>query len=215
MQKQLCTFLLVFISGLGWAQKPTNQAYIITLSGDTLPGKVQQPNARSILFTGANTRQPKQYTPGEINGYIISGDQYYAALDLSTDYPGEPLFARLVSKGYFSLFVTFPQAEKPLYVLQKNDGSLVVLKDKQFRGILKINLTECPAFDYNPTRQKSTSYTEGDLSKLLREYNSCVSPQTPQLDKRRKLYLNYGLLAGAATNQYYYVLGGETALSGE
>lgn len=94
-----------------------------------------------------------------------------------------------------------------MYVLQKNDGSLIPLEEKKYLGLLKYSLSDCPTLNFTQGLHKSTSYSESGLIKLITQYNQCLSPQTPQTVFKRKLKVNYGLLISANLNHYRYILG--------
>lgn len=195
------------------AQKKAIPGYIITLQKDTLAGKVVDQgdfaNSQSVQFLDDQTGQVRVYSPEEIKGYGIEPDQFYVAQDLTASAVSKKLFSRQIVKGYTNLYVALPKAGSPVYVLQKDGGDLLPLDQKHFFGLLNYTLSDCPTIKFDRNAQRTSSYSEAALRKLISRYNQCIRPQSDQKSHRRKFRLNYGVMAGIAVNHYVYTFGSD------
>lgn len=210
MFKSLFILFLYLIPTFAIAQHKPVLGYLISWQNDTIPGHmlIQSDfhNAHAIHFIDPITAQPKQYTPEEIKGYVL-GSEYYASQDFTTSFPGEKLFGKQILRGHASVYVTYPKAGKPMYVLQKKEGNPIPLEERKYIGLLTYYLGDCPAMGIAQSKPGSISYSAFSMTKIITQYNRCISPQTSQTIHKRKLQVNYGPMIGANINHYRLIFG--------
>ncbi len=200
-------------SGTASAQKNALSGYVITLHQDTLRGKIvdkgDHANSTSVQFLDGRTGAATEYQPGDLAGYGIGPDRVYISQDLTGTAVGKRIFAKQLVKGNASLYTAVLQPGTPLYIVQKHGEAPLPLEPKTYFGLLKYTFRDCAALKFDGSAHKVTSYSEKSLQNLVSRYNGCVAPQQTQMSYRRKRRINYGIVAGASFNHYFYSFGVE------
>jgi hypothetical protein len=131
-----------------YAQKTLVPGKIITLTGDTIAGNVDnkdwETNPVSVKFI-ASDGVSKTYTPLDIRGFVINPDLIYLAKHLSMDVSNTKvadlmrndriqivrdtaIFVKLVVKGAVSLYFTKDRDDKEHFWIQKGGDSIIELR---------------------------------------------------------------------------------------
>jgi hypothetical protein len=207
--------LYALLAGLSTAsaQKNALAGYVITPQRDTLRGKIvdkgDYANSASVQFLDDRTGTATEYRPGDLAGYGIGPDQVYRSQDLTGTAVGKRIFAKRIVQGNASLYTVVLKPGTPLYIVQKDGEAPLLLEPKTYFGLLKYTFRDCPALKFDAGAHKITSYSEKSLQNLVSRYNGCVAPQQTQTSYRRKRSVNYGIVAGASLNRYFYSFGVE------
>tara|TARA_R110002096_G_scaffold97694_22_gene217883 strand:- start:22911 stop:24215 length:1305 start_codon:yes stop_codon:yes gene_type:complete len=178
------SFVLVLCSSLSkkvHAQEFTD-GYIIDLKGDTLKGRIFQPeNQENYLqinfFLAGNPDYAFQHTPASIREYGFSDGGVYRSFTIKQSInPSNtnPLFLKvLIDKGgELALFVYRDSANEEFYFFETKDSEIIYINRNNYRTFLNDYAQDCnKAFSKtNFSRQK---YSTKDLSDYVNRYNSC------------------------------------------
>lgn len=164
--------------------------YIVGLNGDTTKGFVRYATAkrseRSCIFKPSRGASKQTYQPGQIRGYGIFGDRYFAGVKM----PGQEdkvMFARVLAFGSVGLLSTHKQ-----YLLEADSvialpppvKSKIAVRDgqairveKPHAGILNIVLAECGRAD-------NVEYSEDELTTAIDQFNRCKDPRYKSIQRR-------------------------------
>lgn len=184
--KQLFFILFIINSFCAFSQtKKTpdvfEEAYVITLKGDTIRGHIKLPKSKKIselyqkISFRDKTNKIRLYTPDKINGYGYKSYYYIGAF-----HNNKPCFFKILSKGKASLFeIIFEEMEEGVatefaefcVMEEKGDGQFKVLEakgiKKQLKDIFKSNKTLAQKIN----EQKEITFNSETLESYFNEFN--------------------------------------------
>ncbi|MFD2245739.1 hypothetical protein [Pontibacter ruber] len=219
-------FLFLFLVTSASAQKGYFVPGFIIRGNDTIPGFIER-NAeadlgRSIkykLLQNSDTKQ--EYLPSEISGFGFSPDSlWFEAVEVEikdeAGFRKTRRFAKVILKGQVSLYkVQLQRAEYNPILLRDNTHVYVIKKDstfytlgqyeyqsgkyvglhKRYIGTLNYTLANCPDVIHNIN---SLRFDDRSITRLIREYNRCASPETTiaEYTHKVKAVVRHGVEAG-------------------
>lgn len=155
MKYTLKSFILslAFLVSLGvMGQDNFKKGYVITLDNDTLFGKINDAggykNSRLCTFKSRNSRKVTEYLPGQIKGYRMYKDKYYASKEAEGKDGRKYYFMEVLVEGPVSLYHDRKSTERAFYI-QKKGGDLIPLQNKEVQ--LRYKPEENIAVLYSPT----------------------------------------------------------------
>lgn len=155
MNSTLKSFILILslIVSLGvMGQDNFKKGYVITLENDTLFGKINDAggfkNSRLCTFKPSKKHKVTEYLPGEIKGYRMYNDKYYASKPVGDKEGTKYKFVEVIIEGPVSLFHDRKSTEKAFYI-QKKDSDLVRLVYEV--GQLRYKPEDGASVIYSPT----------------------------------------------------------------
>lgn len=184
--KQLFFILFIISSFCVFSQtKKTpdvfEEAYLITLKGDTIKGHIKLPKSKKIselyqkISFRDKTNKIRLYTPDKINGYGYKNYYYISAFRNN-----KSCFFKVLSKGKASLFeIIFEEMEEGVaaefaefcVMEEKGDGQFKVLEakgiKKQLKDIFKSNKTLAQKIN----EQKEITFNSETLESYFNEFN--------------------------------------------
>ena len=195
----------------GIAQPNYRPGYVVTSSGDTLKGLVndhtEAKNARECFFKAASEEPPRQYGPDQLHGYGFADGKMYESkrvrLDSTTS---ETVFVELLVKGRLSLYhykvgnhylagktpeelVELTRVEKTI----ERDGVPYVIVREFYKGTLIYMTLDCPRLKRKLDR---LPFVHNDLIRVVHEYNTCNDSSASFRTKRKLVTAKAGLVAG-------------------
>ncbi len=180
------SFLLVLCSSLSKAVKAQDftPGYIINLKGDTLQGRIFQPenqeNYQHInFFLAGDPDYAFQHTPASIREYGFSNGGVYRSFTIMQSINPtntNPLFLKvLVEKGGdLALFVFRDLTNEEFFFFETRDGEVIYIDRDKYRTFLSDYSQDC-ADDFSKINFSRLQYTTKDLSKFVNAYNSCFN----------------------------------------
>lgn len=210
MKRSASTFLvlIIFIS-YAFGQSKFEDGLIITNTGDTIRGFVQQSpksnNYNVCVFKNSENAPAHSFTPQEINGYGIQGLTYFEAKNIvSSNKDEERLFLQVLVEGEINLYKSessfYAQKGSDFYelVVERKqitiDGELKTMKDNKYIGILRYMMADCPQ---SSSQLNDVQLNERALQKVVDSYNKCVDPQyVKKSHYGPKIKVGMGLAAG-------------------
>ena len=210
--------LFVFSSGRTLAQADFRPGYILSLSGDTVRGKVDYSSGRvnyQCRFRPAEGSDAVTYEPGQLRGYGFPGDRTYQVREVPVpaSVSLQPLFLEALVRGAASLYYRAGDETVPHYYVQTGNGPVrpLTIETKleagpdgtmyrRERPLYRGELAE--AFQACPEVQRSVAtlpLAQGSLLKAVRRYNACVGgPETLSAVAQpgRRLRVSWGVLVG-------------------
>jgi len=193
MRQVLLTFILLFCYTSIFSQTDFRKGFIISTSGDTVPGFVNYYDGfkafRSCAFKKSETDEAVLYEPSAIAGYGFEGDKVFEARTISIDsLPARIVYLEVVVKGLMSLYkfekTFFIEWEKNGLTQLKNDPKEVLIGKRTLiqysnQHIAAINMYayECPELRQRVQRLR---LVEREVTKIVEDYNRCkgVSPRS-------------------------------------
>lgn len=144
---------LAFLVSLGVVgQDNFKKGYVITLDNDTLFGKINDAggykNSRLCTFKSREGRKVTEFLPGQIKGYRMYKDKYYASKQTQGKDGNKYIFMEVLVEGPVSLYHDRKSTERAFYI-QKKDGDLIPLQNKEVQ--LRYKPEENIAVLYSPT----------------------------------------------------------------
>lgn len=155
-------------------------AYVVTLKGDTLRGQLKIPPAKKLelyqkISFKDKTNKVKPYTADRIKGY--GHNNYYYA---SAFHNNKSCFFKVLSSGSISLFVTkfelmdegvFQEVHEYCYMVEKGDGQFKILEAKGLKKQLKDIFKSNKDLVQKINDQKEIAFNEETLEAYFKEYN--------------------------------------------
>lgn len=175
--------ILNFLIGVSQVKKSADvfeDAYVVTLKGDTLRGQIKIPAIKkSELYQKISfkdkTNKIKLYTPDRIKGYGY--DNYYY---ITAFHNNKSCFFKVLSSGSISLFMikfeTFDEGEarevqEYCYMLEKGDGQFKVIDNKGLKKQLKDIFKSNKDLVQKINDQKEIALNEETLEAYFKEFN--------------------------------------------
>ncbi|MES2566604.1 MAG: hypothetical protein V4565_07045 [Bacteroidota bacterium] len=160
------------------------EAYIITLKGDTIKGQIKLPKSKkSELFQKISfkdkTNKVRLYTPDKINGY--GHNTYYF---ISAYHDNKSCFFKVLSKGKASLFQTAfeiidegiaSEFEEFCVMEEKGDGQFNVINEKGIKKQLKDIFKSNKPLVQKINDQKEIALRADVLESFFNEFNKSAS----------------------------------------
>lgn len=164
---------LAYVSGN--SQSDLRDGFVITLSGDTIRGKIDyktysqgQSICRLVINQISNDYQSK-----EVKGYGFIGDKFFSSTVV------EGFFVEVLVLGEMSLYrnseVFYIKKNDALYTLETKDimtesaGRISVRKDSKWKGFVSLVVSDC----LSGSELKELTFQERSLSKITIDYNKC------------------------------------------
>lgn len=159
-------------------------AYVITLKGDTIKGQIKMPKAKKVeLFQKISfkdkTNKVRLYTPDRINGY--GHNNYYF---ISAYHNNKSCYFKVLSKGKVSLFqTTFEiieegianEVEEFCVMEEKSDGEFKVIDEKGVKKQLKEIFKSNKPLVQKINDQKEIALKAEVLETYFNEFNQSAS----------------------------------------
>jgi hypothetical protein len=115
-------FFLLLIPSLSLAQFGWLPGFIITQSGDTIRGFIENRETRSLVrvchFRESEEAQPQIFSPTDILGYRFSEGRYFVSRQVDDLGSGNPVFLEFLVEGEVSFFHYFDSGSR--YFIMKN-----------------------------------------------------------------------------------------------
>jgi hypothetical protein len=161
------------------------EAYIVTLKGDTLKGhiKLSKSKKTSELYQKISfrdkTNKVRLYTPDKINGYGYKNYYYISAF-----HNNKPCYFRILSKGKASLFeIIFEEMEEGVatefaefcVMEEKGDGQFKVLDVKGIKKQLKDIFKSNKVLAQKINEQKEITINAETLEGYFNEFNQTTT----------------------------------------
>ncbi|WP_416867870.1 MAG: hypothetical protein ACMVP2_12050 [Imperialibacter sp.] len=186
--KKLQLFLVLSILSFSlFSQKSFTDGFIVTLSGDTIKGKINEKdfylNFSQCQFKADQGDQVVKYEPEEIKGFSIGGLNFFISESITQVDPDRPMkFIEALVVGQTSLY-----RYKDHFLFKKDTLSYLVLEATPMArdqngfntntkanlvhlGILNYLFQDCREIDLSPSK---TNINRGKLISLTKQYNAC------------------------------------------
>ncbi|MDO7848176.1 porin family protein [Hymenobacter sp. M29] len=196
--RSLLLFPLLLASSVGFAQQ-IQPNYVVTTTGDTLRGQVQQVGRHfSRVRLHRPGQSPAEYSASEITSFGSGKEPERVS---RADGPhSQPRFVQPLVTGYVSLFGGENEQQEKRYYLQVPDSTyLIEVAPTTNQLTLARNLVGCATFDFGSNAfQARYPYSTTGLTKLVMDYNRCKQPQLPSRVVKHStgVQLHAGLKAG-------------------
>ncbi len=186
-KKKLVLLLLVFVLPITiYSQSDYRTAILVNNSSDTLSGFIQYNSikklSQKIYFKkDFNSADAIEYTPSEIKGFVFVGwNEKYLSI---TSNESKPIFAKVLVEGSASLYLT----SNYFYIGNDKYGIRAFYyripepaanKESRAHGKLSFYLNDCARLK---NKVMTVKFTSEELTKLILEYNMCISPSTERV----------------------------------
>lgn len=171
---------LACASLLGNAQISFEEAYIVTLKGDTIKGEIKLNHKKEIelyskIMFKASDNNKKSYTPARLKEYNIRGETF-----VSGKMDGTHVFLRRASQGRINFYEYQYEEESPSgdvlvnfdYYLQKaGEEEMVRIKENKFRKQLAELMSDNKEV-VAKLEDKKTEYSE--IIDIVKQYNGAT-----------------------------------------
>lgn len=159
-------------------------AYIVTLKGDTVKGQIKIPKAKKMeLFQKISFKDQankiRLYTPDKINGY--GHNNYYF---ISAFHNNKSCYFKVLSKGKTSLFMVgfdvieegIPREVTEFCAMEENsDGQFKVLNSSSIKKQLKDLFKSNKPLAQKISEQKEIPFNAETLEAYFKEFNSAAA----------------------------------------
>lgn len=231
MKKTLISSLF-FISFLYmYAQDNFRQAYIITLTNDTVHGQIDlrtdKLNALSCRFRIAPDSDIGVYYPGDITAYrFVEEGKYYISKEVFIDNDSAKLFLEFMVQGVMNLYYYRASDEQSYFFFENDTGEMLTVTqlpstvddqnkihvDNKYKGVLRYAFRE-----YEPIANNADNirYDKKSMIKVTKTYHDnvcttgeeCIIYENKNPDKvgaRFVFSLYSGVQYATYTFLYYY-----------
>lgn len=183
--KYILTLIVIFNSFTFFSQTKKapdvfEDAYIVTLKGDTLRGQLKIPPVKKLelyqkISFKDKTNKVKPYTADRLKGYGYK-DYYY----VSAFHDNKSCFFKVLSTGAISLYVTkfelidegaVQEVHEYCYMLEKGDGQFKILEEKGLKKQLKDIFKSNKDLVQKINEQKEIALNEETMEAYFKEYN--------------------------------------------
>lgn len=186
------------------AQMFFTPGYLVTATGDTVRGEIREKDNTNLGFRTGDGTAEQWYSPEQVTAYGTDGSVGRSAT-WSEDGTTRRVFLREIVGGHVSLLELIKPDPRLTYALRLPDQRYVPLRYSLALLNLTQHLTGCrdPQFRRLLTTQ---SFYNGRayFERVVRAYNTCVSPERVDDRPRKTFSYEAGLLAGAARNTWVY-----------
>lgn len=155
-------------------------AYIVTLKGDTLRGQIKIPATKKLelyqkISFKDKTNKVKPYTADRVKGYGYNNYYYISAF-----HNNKSCFFKVLSSGEISLFMTkfevfdegaAQEVHEYCYMLEKGDGQFKIIEAKGLKKQLKDIFKSNKDLVQKINEQKEIALNEETLEAYFKEYN--------------------------------------------
>ncbi|TGE23800.1 hypothetical protein E5K00_00875 [Hymenobacter aquaticus] len=172
---RLYFFLFLLISTAA-ARAQGLPGFVITTSGDTLPGDVVEKSGQRLLFYPASRQAAQVYRPDQLRGYGLRGHAPILSkvVQLATG-ADSARFVLLQTPGPASLY-SFSNDQGLLLGTAASD-TLYELTASNWHVVLNRYLRACPSLRHTDPALMALPFSEADIRRVLVQYNTCVEPQ--------------------------------------
>jgi len=211
--KSLPVVICLFISVLINAQTGYKPGYIITLTNDTVRGKIlftaSQRNNKVCCFKTYDNKRKKEYKPFEISGYRFDEGKYFISKRVSVYSDTLSLFVECIVQGRASFYYLRHENTDHYYIATGNNfieltepeqiitlAKTQVYKQPGYYGKLLYLLQDCP--EIKP-EIKSINLNHKDLISLGQDYHriTCDSGECVVFERKVKSSsFSIGMVAG-------------------
>jgi hypothetical protein len=177
-------FVILFFFGTSLclpAYQSFAQEYLVTVTGDTLHGKLKPlmyGTEKKIQITGDNKKKTV-YSVVKVRGYVMGADVYHTVKG-----PTGYTFMKLIKPGFLSLY-GFQQPNQVSYdgrFLLKKSGVGMELPNLGFKKAMSKFLSDCESVVAR-IDQKDLGKGEDDLYEIIDAYNLCVENKTKKSNR--------------------------------
>jgi hypothetical protein len=167
--------IMVFVVEYGLASA---QDYVVTITGDTIHGKVKYFNNTGVKYTAATNAKYVQITADngkksthevlETIGFRMK-DEIYHTIKFEQSYT----FMKLLKSGYLNLY-SYQLANQTTWdgrYFVKKDGGLLDVPNLGFKKRVTKFLADCPDV---VAKVEAGDLSRANLSDLVDQYNSCI-----------------------------------------
>jgi len=210
----LVTCLTILFPELLSAQIDFRPGYVVKNGSDTVKGfvayRTDKKNIEQCTFKESRKAKANDYTAADIAGFGIYGDRSYQSMIMPADAPAQgKVFAKIIVQGYLNLY-----EHKNFFLLKKKDslftlpvpknevygppGEQKTRKSNKFIGVLTYVMLDCPM------NTKALSYSEGPLSEIVYNYNTCVKRGSNQRNQRPMAKVGLALFTGYVVSNLTY-----------
>lgn len=221
----LSLVMILMLSPLNsWSQSKFIDGYVLTLTGDTLVGKIANnnyfQNALYCEFQSAKGSQTLQYLPGEITGYRFNKGKYYISKEVVKDSITKHFFMEYLLNGEMDIYFYQDREGGNNYFVSKDsiplqelvytenirevDGKNMQYKSKTHQHILYAMTNDDPALQQKissiskPTHRSLISVGEAYHDHICDD-GACINYTK---DVPRELILNLSGGANVALNDF-------------
>ena len=160
------------------------EAFIITLKGDTISGLIKIPKTKKvelfqkIVFKDKGNKM-RIYTPDKINGYYCNNYYYISAY-----HNEKSCYFKVLSKGKVTLFQTFfeqyeegavNELEEFCVMEENNGGQFKVIDAKGIKKQLKVLFKSNKSLSQKITEQKEILLKAETLETYFKEFNQSAT----------------------------------------
>lgn len=159
-------------------------AYIVTLKGDTVRGQIKMPKGKKAeIYQKISFKDPtnkvRLYTPDKIKGYGYANYYYISAF-----HNNKSCYFKVLSRGKVSLFQTgFEVMEDGIadevnefcVMEEKGDGQFKIVDEKGIKKQLKDLFKSNKALVQKINEQKEITFNAQTLENYFNEFNESVS----------------------------------------
>ncbi len=156
------------------------EAYLVTLKGDTLRGLLKIPPVKKLelyqkISFKDKTNKVKPYTADRVKGYGYK-DYYY----VSAFHNNKSCFFKVLSSGNISLYVTkfelmdegvAQEVHEYCYMIENGDGQFKILEPKGLKKQLKDIFKSNKDLVQKINEQKEIALNEETMEAYFKEYN--------------------------------------------
>ena len=184
--KKLCIICLLLGPSFIFSQTKKNvdvfeEAYVLSLKGDTIPGHIRMPKTKKIelyqkiSFRDKATNKIRLYTPDKISGFGYN-DYYY----ISAFHNNKSCYFKVLSKGKASLFETVfemidegvaTEVREYCVLEDGSDGEFKVVDQKGIKKQLKDIFKSNKALTQRINEQKEIPLKPEILEAYFNEFN--------------------------------------------
>lgn len=221
-----CFLLLVFVSSVSFAQSNFKPGSIVTSSGDSVKGTIDDQlwrrNPRTVKFREGSNE--KIYSPGEIKAFTVTDKVAYESHRVKYDSSAEAesrlssshlplwkdktLFLKVLVAGKTTLYRFLEDNDRIHYFIGK-DGRVEELvnhrfllsgsvqTNRQYIDQLRAAFSDCSAIKIGSTLR----YDEPTLVRLFEKYALCTGTSVAT-SKKEKTLVKFGVVGSIAWDQF-------------
>jgi len=218
--KSLPAVIFLFISVVMNAQPGYKPGYIITLTNDTIRGKIlftsSQRNSEICCLETPESNKKKEYKPFEINGYRLNEGKYYISKRVPVYSDTLSLFVECIVQGRASFYYiehkntghyyiatgdSFIELTEPEQIIDMGETK-VFRQPKLYYGKLLYSLRDCP--EIKPEIE-TINLNHKDLISLGQDYHriTCDSGECVVFERKFKSpSFTIGLISGYTISDF-------------
>lgn len=207
---QFVTIIILFISS-GLSAQDYRPGYVVKNDLDSVNGFVayrsDSKNLLQCVFRETKDGETKSYNPEQLKSFGFHGDKKFRSVTAPQEEgPSKKVFAKQLVFGKMSLYKIrknfVVQVRDTLIFLPvpkskdiKNSEGYWSKRDKRYVGVLNYLIKDCQL------SADEASYTEGDLTNLLLNYNRCKGAAVSLTNHKPLGKLNFLIFGGYARSE--------------